>query len=169
MTTGKRKELVARIYQPDGSTKVLYKIGDGHLIMTYDPSNPSKAHTSDYPLPRKVVDAFLEESLRIEAMSMAVEMWAKSEPLVRKAYLFGSRVKGTNRPDSDLDVAIELLTLPDEEDPGTTWQREGKRLKASIAGVVSVAIDLDWYGGADETACIHAGLQGGSLVAYDAE
>jgi len=37
------------------------------------------------------------------------------------------------------------------------------------ATVVPVAIDLDWYGGADETACIHAGLQAGNLVVYDAD
>lgn len=32
--------------------------------------------------------------------------WAASEPLIEAAYLFGSRVKGTDRDDSDLDVAV---------------------------------------------------------------
>jgi predicted nucleotidyltransferase len=105
----------------------------------------------------------------LDELALAVEGWAESEPLVRKVYLFGSRVRGTYRPDSDLDVAIELLTLPDEDDPGTTWQREAKRLRASIAGAAPVAIDLLWYGGAIESPCVHEGLQAGSLTIYDVD
>jgi uncharacterized protein len=36
----------------------------------------------------------------------AVSSWAIGEPLVRRVYLFGSRAKGTARPDSDIDLAI---------------------------------------------------------------
>lgn len=111
----------------------------------------------------------MNQQTGIDSMSRAVAKWAKSEALVRKAYLFGSRVKGAYHPNSDLDVAIELLALPGEEDPSITWQREGQRLKASIAGVVPVFIDLNWYGDADQTACIHAGLQAGHLVVYVAD
>lgn len=105
----------------------------------------------------------------IEAMAAAVGEWARSQPLVRRAYIFGSRVKGTNRPDSDLDVAIELLPLSGEEDSGLTWHREAQRLKDSIAQIIPVVIDLNWYGGADETPCVHAGLQAGSRVVYDSD
>lgn len=36
----------------------------------------------------------------------AISVWAASEPLIEAAYVFGSRVKGTHRADSDLDVAV---------------------------------------------------------------
>lgn len=105
----------------------------------------------------------------IENMAAAVAKWACTQPLIRKAYLFGSRVRGTNNPDSDLDIAVEVFTQSGDSDAFTTWIGEKERLKASIAGVVPVIVDLDWYGGADETPCIHAGLQAGSRVAYDAD
>ena len=48
----------------------------------------------------------------IENMAAAVAKWASTQPLIRKAYLFGSRVRGTSNPDSDLDIAVEVFTLP---------------------------------------------------------
>jgi predicted nucleotidyltransferase len=38
----------------------------------------------------------------------AIRRWAAQNPEIASVYLFGSRVKGTARPESDLDVAIEL-------------------------------------------------------------
>jgi len=102
-------------------------------------------------------------------MSEAVAKWASTQPLIRKAYLFGSRVRGTHKPNSDLDVAVEIFTLPGDENPLTTWICEAQRLKASTAGVVPVIIDLNWYGGAVETPCVHVGLETSSIVVYDAD
>jgi len=107
--------------------------------------------------------------VNIEDMRDAVANWASTQPLIRKAYLFGSRVRGTHRPNSDLDVAIEIFTMLGDENPLTTWTCEAQRLKASISGVVPVIIDLNWYGGAVETPCVHAGLQEGSIVVFDAD
>jgi predicted nucleotidyltransferase len=39
--------------------------------------------------------------------------WAETTIQVRAAILFGSRAKGTSRPDSDVDLALEF-ELPDE-------------------------------------------------------
>ena len=107
--------------------------------------------------------------MEFDEMAAAVAEWAGTQPLVRKAYLFGSRVRGTHRPDSDLDVAVEIFTLPGDSSPFTTWTGEAQRLKASIAGVVPTAIDLDWYGDEVETPRIHAALEQSSVVVYDVE
>lgn len=107
--------------------------------------------------------------MNIDDMVAAVANWARSEPLVSKAYLFGSRVRGEHKPDSDLDVAIEIFTLDGDSAPFTTWTGEAGRLKASIAGIVPVIIDLDWYGGEVETPHIHRALERSSIVVYDVE
>lgn len=105
----------------------------------------------------------------IEDMGVAVAKWASTEPLIRRAYLFGSRVRGTHKPHSDLDVAVEIFTLPGDSEPSTTWTCEAPRLRASASGVVPVIIDLNWYGGAVETPRIHAGLEASSIVVYEAD
>jgi hypothetical protein len=44
-----------------------------------------------------------------------IAAWAAGEPLIEAAYLFGSRVKGTHRDDSDLDVAVIVAGADDGE------------------------------------------------------
>lgn len=54
-------KIVAQSFLADGKTQALVKIGDGYLIYTIDPSDPTKPHSTCYPLPQKDVDAFLAE------------------------------------------------------------------------------------------------------------
>lgn len=102
----------------------------------------------------------------IDDLAAAVAKWARTQPLIRKAYLFGSRVRGTHRPDSDLDVAVEIFSLPGDSCPLATWIGESHRLEESISGIVPVIIDLDWYGGEAETPRLHMALKQSSLVVY---
>jgi predicted nucleotidyltransferase len=95
-----------------------------------------------------------------------VEKWASSQPLVTRAILYGSRVKGTHRPDSDLDVAIELTPLPGDGSTLATWFGEESRLTASLAPLLPVPLDLEWYGDAELTPTIHRGLEAGSVVVF---
>jgi len=41
-----------------------------------------------------------------DAIRSIVSAWAVTEPLTRRIYLFGSRARSDNRPDSDIDLAI---------------------------------------------------------------
>jgi predicted nucleotidyltransferase len=43
-----------------------------------------------------------------------IRTWAAITPDILTVRLFGSRVKGTHRPDSDLDVAVGLAGRPSE-------------------------------------------------------
>jgi len=104
--------------------------------------------------------------MNIEEMAQAVSKWASTQPLVRKAYLFGSRVRGSHRSDSDLDVAIEIFALSGDSCSLATWMSESDRLEASIAGIVPVVVDLNWYGGEEETPVIHKGLAHSGLTVY---
>lgn len=46
----------------------------------------------------------------------AVIKWASSIPYSVRIYLFGSRIFGTPRADSDLDIAIEFMDTDAEDD-----------------------------------------------------
>jgi predicted nucleotidyltransferase len=103
----------------------------------------------------------------IEALSAMVASWAKSEPIVEKAYLFGSRVRGDARCDSDLDVAIELTPQRGDSAPLATWIAEAARLRASISSHIPLTVEIHWYGGPMDTPSVHAGLAAGSRIAYE--
>jgi predicted nucleotidyltransferase len=40
--------------------------------------------------------------------------WVHRQPNLRRLWLFGSRARGTERPDSDIDLAFEIDILLDE-------------------------------------------------------
>ena len=42
-----------------------------------------------------------------------IREWAEAQPRIAAVYLFGSRAKGTARPDCDIDLAIILTEHPD--------------------------------------------------------
>jgi predicted nucleotidyltransferase len=49
----------------------------------------------------------------LDEISRIVRSWAAGQTGIAELWLFGSRVKGDNRPDSDIDIAIKYC--------GTDW------------------------------------------------
>lgn len=107
-------------------------------------------------------------ALNIEELSHVVARWAAAHPLVVKAHVFGSRVKGTHSPNSDLDVAVELCRQPGDEAPLATWVCEADGLRESLGRALPVPLDLQWYGGPRETPTIHAALLCAGRAVYSA-
>lgn len=54
-----------------------------------------------------------------------IEKWAMSEPLVIKAYVFGSRARNDYTTESDLDIAVEIHKCPGDGNVLGTWIGEG--------------------------------------------
>jgi hypothetical protein len=48
----------------------------------------------------------MADSLSVDVISRLVHNWARDQPLILRIYLFGSRAKGSARPDSDIDLAV---------------------------------------------------------------
>jgi predicted nucleotidyltransferase len=61
-----------------------------------------------------------------------IRQWAARTNGVREVWLFGSRAKGTSRPDSDVDLGIYLMPATPTSDwalaryfaEGDAWQRD---------------------------------------------
>lgn len=96
----------------------------------------------------------------------ALQLWAASKAVVRRVWIFGSRARGTHRPDSDLDVAIEHDALPGDSSPFTTWICEAEKWRAELAAHMSVPLDLQSYVHG-QTPVIQAGLDSGSQLIYE--
>jgi predicted nucleotidyltransferase len=67
-----------------------------------------------------------------DAWAALIREWATRTGSVREVWLFGSRAKGTARPNSDVDLAIVLMPSVGKTDwalgnytaLGDAWQRE---------------------------------------------
>jgi predicted nucleotidyltransferase len=70
--------------------------------------------------------------MQVEAVIVdRIVEWAKSVPLISRVWLYGSRVRGNARSDSDLDVGVELCAEADE----FSWFDNGAIWKAQLAKV----------------------------------
>lgn len=87
----------------------------------------------------------------IDTIKKVVREWAASETIIKEAYIFGSRVFGEYRKDSDLDVAVKVFTSQEclddvamqsgiiekiyeslENSEDLTWSGERERLRQNI-------------------------------------
>ena len=93
----------------------------------------------------------------------ALRTWAESKDCVTKLYLFGSRYRGDADEGSDIDLAVEI-----RNGDFTAWAFVVKELEQSLSAIVPYKLDLQWYGGMEETPTIHCALTVGSRVIYAA-
>lgn len=92
--------------------------------------------------------------------------WAETQPLVKRITAFGSRVAGTERSDSDLDLAFEIYNLEDE-DKFTTWICEKSKLFNSLQKLIEIDLQIELLDEEVSTPNISAAVKKNSLVIYE--
>ncbi|QVN18733.1 nucleotidyltransferase family protein [Burkholderia pyrrocinia] len=103
----------------------------------------------------------MENDVRLAAT--AISRWAVTKPIIRRVFIFGSRVRDDFREDSDLDVAIEIDGV--NGNALATWMFDTKTWHAEISGLASFEIDLEFFDG-DETPTIKAAIERSSVLIY---
>ncbi|MCT9928564.1 hypothetical protein N7274_15935, partial [Enterococcus faecalis] len=74
--------------------------------------------------------------------------------------------KGTNRDDSDLDVAVELLSPKGLPGNFCDWADLADELRVSLGSLLPVVLHLTQYENPKDTPVVHKGLSSGSLLVY---
>jgi predicted nucleotidyltransferase len=70
--------------------------------------------------------------------------WACKRPEIRAVYLFGSRARGTNDPDSDIDLGVRMFPTS-HDDSYNVWWGWHERYKANPDLHLSHEVHLEWY------------------------
>ena len=76
----------------------------------------------------------------LERLANIIAEWAESLPIER-VYIFGSQVRGDNKPSSDLDVAIEFSPTPTNEEM-QNWQHQNDTAFAWLKGALGIPLSL---------------------------
>ncbi len=92
--------------------------------------------------------------------------WAESQSLVKRVTAFGSRVAGTERSDSDLDLAFEIYKQEDE-DKFTTWICEKSKLLNSLQELIEIDLQIELLDEEVSTPNISKAVKKNSLVIYE--
>jgi predicted nucleotidyltransferase len=71
------------------------------------------------------------------SITPVIQAWALSWPSVSRVWIFGSRARADHRPDSDLDIAVEVTPSAGDESSDATWMMDSgphvARLKAALS------------------------------------
>jgi len=78
----------------------------------------------------------------LDAAVAAIKAWADNEPLISRVIIFGSRLRQTHRPDSDLDIAVSLASP--EGEMLLHWIDNKGRWERDLSLRVGLAVDLDF-------------------------
>jgi predicted nucleotidyltransferase len=78
----------------------------------------------------------------LDRWSSRLAIWAKDKREISELWLFGSRVRGDNRDDSDLDVAV-IMAGDDEGDRLGNWIALAEEWEEELKILIPIAVDLD--------------------------
>jgi len=99
-----------------------------------------------------------------------IAKWAASKPIIKRVFIFGSRARGDHRPDSDLDVAVELDSTEfegaDESGGLATWMFESPGWKQELQRLSPYAVQLERYR-PGQTPTVANGLATSSILIYE--
>jgi len=92
--------------------------------------------------------------------------WAGRTEIVTHVWLFGSRVQGQSKQDSDLDVAIEHGAAKGDENAYTTALCEREKWIAELQPNTRLDLDI-WSYRHEETPTVEKGIRKGALLIYE--
>jgi uncharacterized protein len=108
--------------------------------------------------------------MELSQIARLVSWWARGKPLVKRVYLFGSRIRGDHGPDSDVDIAVELDPAVFRGADGSgglaTWMFETKEWKEELEKLIPLKVQLERYH-PDQTPTVGKGLAQSSQLVYE--
>ncbi|MFA5181085.1 MAG: nucleotidyltransferase domain-containing protein [Syntrophales bacterium] len=102
--------------------------------------------------------------MNVEKMNNIVIPWATGLNYRIRIYLFGSRLKGTHRPDSDIDLAIEFLNS--WHDTTLLWFDFHEQWQNELSELIGFKVDLQLYDLENDN--IRAYIKEKSIIIYEA-
>jgi len=84
-----------------------------------------------------------------------------------RIWFYGSRQKGTEHAESDLDLAIEMLSPMENGEALAHWMCFHEGWEEFLSRELCVAVQIELYRGHDFTPAVHAALEESSEVLYE--
>lgn len=107
--------------------------------------------------------------MELPVIEKIVAEWASHVPEISRAWLFGSRVKGTFTGDSDVDIAVEFdlayIARLGDPDGLNTWFAGKEQWRRELQGRIPIRVQLEWHH-PERTKIISSGLAEGSRILY---
>lgn len=104
------------------------------------------------------------EGMTLDEAKLLVASWANHQRLIRRIFFFGSRVRNEHRPDSDLDIAIELI-YPNPDISAAHWAFESDAWVLTLSTMLPWELDMQCFN-SQGTPTIAQGISRSSILVY---
>lgn len=104
-----------------------------------------------------------------DAARRALTEWAAANSKVKRVWVYGSRAKGTHRPDSDINIAVELQPVGDSEETLAVWMAHCNQWQSELQARIDPGVDLEWFDPDGATTMIQAALDEAQMLMYERE
>ena len=104
--------------------------------------------------------------MELDAIVTKLNEWASSRSAFRRLWIYGSRARGDAHPNSDLDVALELVVTLLHETLTDVWFETVGNWRSDLSGRFPFPLQLELPDGAT-TPTIQAGAAGDGVLVYE--
>jgi predicted nucleotidyltransferase len=85
--------------------------------------------------------------------------WAETHPEIQRVWLYGSRARGNNQEDSDIDLAIEMDFVE--------WFEWYSKFEENCDLLLSHKVDLEWYAEEADLKYVGEGVRRDGVLLYE--
>ncbi len=104
--------------------------------------------------------------MNLEEATCLLRALGDETPCIKKIYIFGSLVKGTFGPDSDLDAAFEISPSPTDSSIDAAFPFERREWEEKLRPYVDCPMHFKLLDGA-RTPTTTAAVEDASILVYD--
>ncbi len=103
----------------------------------------------------------------LHAVAQQLSSWASSVPCVRRLWIYGSRIRGDNRPNSDLDVALEIDPNGNDETAEVSFISTASAWRAQLKPHIPFKLHLQWYDSEGSYVEVQRGVEASGVLVYE--
>jgi len=93
-------------------------------------------------------------------------LWASRNSYIKSVYIFGSRARKDFKIDSDLDIALEIFKLPNDDTTLTTWIGERRKWTLQLEAILPYKVDLNLLDFSEDSSNVLNGVKNDGKLVY---
>jgi predicted nucleotidyltransferase len=103
----------------------------------------------------------------LHPIAQQLSSWARHVACVRRLWIYGSRARGDAGPQSDLDVAVEIDPIGNDETPDVSFIATASQWRAELAPNIPFKLHLQWYDPAGSYPEVQRGVETSGVLVYE--
>lgn len=107
----------------------------------------------------------LSDELRPVALELTA--WAHRTACVRRVWIFGSRARGDHTRTSDVDVALDIDPVGNDESAEVSFIATAWKWRDELDARIPYKLHLQWYDPSGSTPPVQRGVETSGILVYE--